>query len=115
MSEYIRREQRPDGDVRLLRGLRVCSLGKRFPALLEFLTLGEWEPGVAREFGSVLVFVGEGRLKAMLNDKDAARVAFVSGDSLESVLCLLEEGLKDNDLDWRWARENGGGRARKSS
>jgi hypothetical protein len=81
--------------------LGECDLAGRFPALWEFLTVTEWDGGELREVGSLSIFTGSQGLQAALNDKDAGRVAFVSGSSLTALLEALDQGIANECLDWR--------------
>lgn len=92
----------PDGT-----GVVAGDWGVLFPALTEFLVLAQWEDGTPRAPGSVTVFYDTGAWKACLNDKDQARVAFVSGGSPDAALALAEAGLVGNCLDWRTTKWNG--------
>lgn len=78
-----------------------------YPALYEFLTLTAWEDGTTRQSGSLTLFVDLGAWKACLNDKDASRVAFISGSSLDGVMQAAEAALVLSTLDWRPTRYNG--------
>jgi len=80
---------------------------RQFPAILEFLTATAWAPGEPRKPGTLTLFTDEGCWKGSLNDKDAERSAFVTGDSPEGVLASLERGLADDTLSWRSWQANG--------
>jgi hypothetical protein len=75
-----------------------------YPALSEYLTLEEWEPGKPRKTSTIVWFVEQGLLKACINDRDASQVAFVSAESLTGLWEALEEGLAMNSLDWRFSK-----------
>ena len=86
----------------------VCQLTKMFPTLAEFLVRDAWDPGQARERGTLLVCFGEGRWRAWLNDKDAGGLsAWLSGETLHGVLQACEKGLVAGSLEWRAPRLNG--------
>lgn len=90
-----------------------CELTRRFPALAEFLTLAEWEPGERREVGTILLLVEAGRYKAWVHDRDGRRSAWVSAVSLTGVLGAANKGLLEDRLDWRADREAGRGRGKR--
>lgn len=81
---------------------------KRWPALLEYLTLAVLD-GSPRQTATVLTFCEDGRFKACFRDREAALIAFVSGDSLLGLLDAIEKGLATDRLDWRaekvWAKK----------
>lgn len=101
MAKYLKKPLPPEANG-LASVVEVDSWwAQKHPALVEFLTLSQWEDGSLRETGTVLLFAEDGVWKACLNDRDAAKVAFVSGTSLEDVLVRAEAGLEEGDLDWR--------------
>lgn len=79
-----------------------------YAALGEFLTLPEWEPGVARVTGSLSLFVESGVWKCCLSDRDGGQVAFMSARSPEDLFASLEKGLRAGTLDWRAMRDRAG-------
>jgi hypothetical protein len=48
-----------------------------------------------------MIFVEAGVWKAWCHDRDASMGSFTSADSLESLLCKLNAGFEDGQLDWR--------------
>jgi hypothetical protein len=80
------------------------------PALVEFLTCEEWEPGVRRQTGTALIFLDGGTLKACLSDRDQGLVSFVALSSLSGLAKALEARLCDEKGDWRASK---GGPARR--
>jgi hypothetical protein len=75
-----------------------------YPALVEFLTRDRYQDNSIRERGTVLLFVEGGRLKACLNDKDAALVGFTTIDTLDDVSMALDKALREDKVDWRKQR-----------
>ena len=72
---------------------------------LEFLTMTEWSPGGdPRTPGTVLFFYDSGRLKVMLNDKDASMVAFGCASLTGGLWEEVEGMLLAKDTDWRPSR-----------
>jgi hypothetical protein len=82
-----------------------CAYCQRYPALAEFLTLSEWEPGQLRVTGTLLLFVEEGVWKACLHDRDDCKAAFVSSETFQGLLERVDEGLRGDDFDWRNKRQ----------
>lgn len=79
----------------------ICNMAENFASLWEFLVEDEWDDGKRRVPGTIMLFREEQQFKAMLNDKDAGRIAFCSADSLETLLSVVDLGLRDSRLDWR--------------
>jgi hypothetical protein len=71
------------------------------PLLAEFMFSPVYDDDSKRELPTLMLFLHDGRLTAALNDRDQARTAFVSGDSLASVLVALEAGIAADALGWR--------------
>jgi hypothetical protein len=77
-------------------------------ATWEFLTTVLWDVGGGkRETGTVLLFGDAGRLKVVLNDRDANLIAFVTVGPSAAVLDAIEEALLSTDTDWRAAKRPG--------
>lgn len=100
-------EPAPDrnGCTRMVDG---GTWAKGLPALCEFLSEGHWDDGSPRVPGSLTLFVDDGLWKVCLSDKDAARVAFVSGQTPTEAFATAEKGLIQGSLDWRAQRVPGG-------
>lgn len=79
----------------------IASLAKKYPSLWEFMSCPRYDDGSKRILPTVSLFMCPEGLKASLNDRDQGTVAFVTGDTLESVLASLEAGLQGDTLDWR--------------
>lgn len=101
MAQFAKRVVPGNGTVPAAIGGSPGVFEKNHPALAEYLTLGEWEPGVVRQTSSLLIFCDEGVVKAMLNDRDGARIAFVAAGGITEVLKAVERGLVGSTLDWR--------------
>ena len=78
-----------------------------FPHVLEFLTLHKWEDGSQRIPGTLLVFVDGSMWKGCLKDKNGPRVTFVSSSDLDGLFLAIEDGLKEDNLDWRADKPQG--------
>jgi len=91
------------------------SLFKPLKALFEFLELSAWEDGSERTTGTVLLFIEDGRWKACLNDRDAGLICFLSAETCDDLLKGLDEGLKEDTLDWRVSRSSQGKGGRRKS
>lgn len=77
--------------------------------LFEFLTATTWpgSPGDKRTPGTVNFFLHDGRLKAVLNDRDWGRSAFVTLDPTQDIWKALEGFLGDPGTDWRLNQDQG--------
>lgn len=74
-------------------------------ATWEFLNRTAWEEDNARrETGTVLVFADGSRIKVMLNDRDGAKVAFLTLGPTADLLAAVEAALRSGETDWRAAR-----------
>jgi hypothetical protein len=114
MAKYLRQAASsggPDKGVHLALDAKALEV---YPALWEYMSEASWGEGKPRELATLLLFLDGGRLKAMLNDRDSGRVAFVTGCSLEEVLEALEGGLVSSSLDWRASQRSAGRRTGKS-
>jgi len=107
VAQFARRAAPSAASAAALPPESLGSFEKAHPALWEYLSLCEWEPGQPRETSALLLFCDEGLLKGMLNDRDGVRVCFVAGGSVSAVLKSLEKGLVANTLDWRPDRKAG--------
>jgi hypothetical protein len=76
-----------------------------YPSLVEFLTRTEFEDGSARQTGTLMLFVEDGRLKVCLNDRAEGLVGFHSFQSLDTILGELEGCLDKDGVDWRKTRD----------
>lgn len=76
-------------------------MGQSRPALAEFLSSPVWEDGSKRIPGSLSLFVGDGKLKCCLADKDSGLVSFLAADGLEELLDALEARLVSGGVEWR--------------
>jgi len=81
--------------------LEPCSLSAKFPRIVEFLAQTTWEDGSLRQTGTITLMTHEGVLKAALNDRESSSSAFVSGNSLLSLLKAVETGLESGSLEFR--------------
>lgn len=77
------------------------SFASSFPALVEFMTLTEWDDKTKRKTGTVMLMVDAGVCKAWVHDKDAKRSTFLSSDTFWGLLEALERGLREDTLGWR--------------
>lgn len=82
-------------------------LMQQYPAMLEYLTLGVWGDGSARERSTLLVLWEEGVWKVCLNDRACGRSLWASGATCNDALEALEARLTDPAADWRKARPRG--------
>lgn len=75
--------------------------GVLYPSLLEWLTEDRYEDGSARQTATLLVFAEQGTWKACFADRDNDRNTFVSANTPEGCLGVLEERLKANAVEWK--------------
>jgi hypothetical protein len=94
-------------------GLRDPEWSVNYPSLWEQLTATRYPDGSAREPGSLLLFVQDGQIKAMLRDKDQGLCLWATAKGASQVLSLLETMVSDEDTDWREDRQAPGQQARR--
>jgi len=87
--------------------LEVSAFGAEHPAIWEYLTLAQHDTGTPRETSTLTLFVDEGRLKAVLRDRDACQALFATGPTVEELLASLEGMLTDHLADWRSDKASG--------
>jgi len=104
MARFVRPSSTPLPDPSAEPDVDPSDFMSHYPALLEFLTLRQWEDGTPRETGTLTLFQGPDGLQAALNDKDGGLVAFVTDRSFTGLLGCLERGLGDGSLQWRQSR-----------
>lgn len=63
-----------------------------------------------RELGTIIIFCEGGRLKYLVNDKDAALTGFGSLSGLETALIEIERQMAAEEVDWREKRHRNGDR-----
>jgi hypothetical protein len=108
MARFAKPRQRGEGPGSGRVAAADPVLMSRYPAVWEYLTLLEWEPGKPRRTSTILAFVEDGGLKCCLNDRDGSRSLWVSGASLEACLDALEVALAGEDgAGWRYYQPEG--------
>jgi hypothetical protein len=76
-----------------------CLTG--WPNVLDFLSTPVWEDGTRRETGKLTLYCEFGRWKAVVQDRELKRVAFLSAETPDDLLSVLDDGLGSDSLDWR--------------
>lgn len=84
-----------------------------YPVLWAFLTQHKWEDDSPRDPGSMLVFVQDSMLKAMLRDRNDGTCLWVAAGSLQGLLDAVEGSLMDPGADWRLDRQRPGDQAKR--
>ena len=79
---------------------------RMWPNLLAFLQDETYEDGSRRTTGTLLFFFQDGQFKACLNDRDCSRSAFLTSSGIHEACDALEEGLANDNLDWRAKKIN---------
>jgi hypothetical protein len=74
---------------------------KRYPNLVEALTDEQYEDGTRRDRSKITLTVQNGQWSAGLSEPSLQETAWMTGESLQSVLDALEAGLDRGLLDWR--------------
>jgi hypothetical protein len=76
------------------------------PAVLEYLTMTQWEDGTPRTASSMLFFAEEGVIKVCLSDRDQGLTLWRSGASLEDCIAACELAIAGGTADWRVAKQH---------
>lgn len=98
---FVKKVKHIPKDVRVVVNSEEDSILCKYPALREYLFATSLDDGTPRETATLLICSDQGRLKGWLNDRDNLRAAWVSADSLEGILGVLEAGLAEEGLEWR--------------
>jgi len=118
MPQFLKRREHGEQAKKAMAGFGVeqadSVFAKAYPALSEFLSLEEWEPGVERTRGTMTLFFEDGCFKGSVNDRDGERVAFVTKKGFKTLLEAIEKGLATDSLDWRPSFGKGKGKGRKA-
>lgn len=109
MARFISRRVVLNGGAGLPARVEGGVWEKKYPALVEFMSLQEWEPGQPRLTGTLNLFIEDGQWKACVSDRDQGLIAFVSAANPEELLVALEKGLQATTLDWRRKQPYGKG------
>lgn len=89
-STVDKRVPMPDGDF-----------ASGYPLVTEYLCTQQYDDGSPRERSALSLFCEDGMLKLALNDKAEGRSLYVSAESLEDALELLERALHATNAPWR--------------
>jgi len=76
-----------------------------YPNVFAFLYDTKYEDGSARTPGSISIFVSGWSLKFAVNDKDRGCVAFVNAGTFFELLTLVDDGIGNDNLDWKPANK----------
>lgn len=103
--------KKPDANARRVVGVSPMLVKderyeKKCPTLWAHLTSLQWDDGTPRETSSLMIFAGDGMLKAMLKDREAGLCLWVASDGLEKLLLVLEAALNDPQQEWRVDRQS---------
>lgn len=77
------------------------TFATKFPALWDFLTDCSVVNGKPRLTTAFTFSLDAGLLKMRINDRQRGLYAFVSSESFQGLLDAVEDGLKEDCLDWR--------------
>lgn len=106
MSVLRKRVSRADGSPPHGGLAEDSASRKRYPGLCEFLGTDVYPDGESRELGSLTIYLGEGKWKGCLNDRDQEASLHATGETPEAVLAALEKLLHKEDADWRpWQKK----------
>ena len=109
MAKFIHRLAENEKGLTAGQGVSDPVLEQTHPALHEHLVT-DWLEGSKRITSSLGINIDQGRWKARLADRENGMVLFVTGDSFQGVLDVLESTLRGDSADWRvdqFASNNG--------
>lgn len=73
-----------------------------WPSLAWHLEACRWGDGKGeREPGAISIFPQDGLVKAALRERNVGQVTFLSGKSVDDLLCRLEKALAEHTVHWR--------------
>lgn len=90
-----------EGSATPQESAKGCKFSETYPGIWEFVAMAEWEPGVARTPGTLLLCWSEGRFRLWFNDKDSGRAAWVSAETATEALRAAEKRLVGDSMEWR--------------
>jgi len=91
----------PNGD--LLQAMEDSDFGARWPLLYEHLVDLFWSDGTHRVTSTIVIFAEDGWCKMCLNNRAEASIAFVTARTVTACFDELEQGLREEQIDWRAA------------
>jgi len=92
----------PAAEAKANAALGKSKLMEVNPALAEFMTVTDWGEGQGtRETASLTIVLTETGWKASINDRDARRSCFATGNTPEAAIAALESRLQADEADWR--------------
>jgi len=77
-----------------------------YPTVAAYMTQDRWESGSIRQTATLTLFVENGGLTVILNDRANLRSLFVQESSLFSALMKINQALEDGTADWRVKRDS---------
>jgi K+-transporting ATPase A subunit len=93
--------------------LRTDHWSLAHPTLWSYLTQWSWEDGSPRQTCSLLMFVADFTLKAMLRDPNTGLCLWVTAETMHELYEALEAKLCDPRADWRVDRKSPGQQAKR--
>lgn len=81
-----------------------------YPTLFQHLTQTEWGPKQPRATSTLTMYVDDGALICVVNDRDSNRSAFFSAETLTDLLDVVEIGLREDTAEWKnkkWQKPTG--------
>jgi len=109
----VLRKAPPKGPGGPPRFVATKDEGKRWPGLIEHLTVDRWpDSGEARKTSTLTMFYGPQGLTAILSDKENGCGCFANANGLLALLDALEAAVQSPDTIWREDKQATGGSAR---
>ena len=91
----------PNGD--LTQAMEDADFSARWPLIYEHLVDLFWSDGSHRVTSTIVIFCEDGWAKMCLNNRAEASIAFVTARTVAGCFDELEQGLREDQIDWRAA------------
>lgn len=87
------------------------QLLEQCPDVHQWMSCAEWN-GKPRKLPTITLFVEDGRLKAVLNDRNTEQTGFWTFRSVMGFWRELQDALCGENVEWRQKRDYSGGKKR---
>lgn len=106
--QVVRRNSGPvrDGPGTQCEQIPLTAWSKEFRHVWDFICESRYDDGTDRLPGTVLLCVGEGRVRLWLHNRDEGLSAWLSGGSVEAVFEAANQALGTATVEWRRSKNN---------
>jgi len=82
------------------------QLEEQCPDVFQWLSCSEWK-GRPRQLPTITLFVDQGRLKAVLNDRETEQTGFWTFRAVLGFWREIQDALCGENIEWRQSRSQG--------